>query len=284
MAVSVSCDFLDEKISQWDFSAPLFIGINGPQGSGKLYLADHLLEHLHQKFPNLTSVGVLIDDFYLTNSDQRKVTARARQNDNKLLQGRGLPGTHDLPLAIEVLTGLRERKSPVFIPIYDKSAFSGEGDRVSLCDWQKVADLADVVIFEGWFNGYKSISELAFTPVYMSEEPSEIVQSHSLHHMEAINRDLANYEQLWQFFDFFIYFKTDTLDNVYLWRQQQEDNLIRQRGSGMSPKEVRAFVDRYMPMYCLYYERMCDERVAGKNRNLEIEIDVGRNVKGTKVK
>lgn len=284
MAVSISCDFLDEKILRWDFSAPLFIGINGPQGSGKLYLADHLLEHLHQKFPDLTSVGVLIDDFYLTNSDQRKVTAIAKQNDNKLLQGRGLPGTHDLPLAIEVLTGLSERKAPVFIPIYDKSAFSGEGDRASLCDWQKVANPADVVIFEGWFNGYKSISEQAFTSVYMSEEPSGIVQSHSLHHMEAINDDLAKYEQLWEFFDFFIYFKTDTLDNVYLWRQQQEDSLIRQKGSGMTPKEVRAFVDRYMPMYCLYYERMCGERVAGRNRNLEIEIDVARNVKSTRIK
>lgn len=284
MAVQVACDYLDQVLASWDFQKPLILGISGPQGSGKLYLADHLLDHLNSKYPHLQGVGLLIDDFYLTNAEQKRVTQTAIENENQILQGRGLPGTHDLSLAISVLDQLRHRKAPVHVPVYDKSAYGGEGDRLPTSEWQQVKNPADVVIFEGWFNGYKSIDELVFPAAYLTQDPSGIVQRHLLHHLEETNRQLRAYEQLWSCFDHFVYLKTTSLQNVYHWRLEQEHALIAKRGTGMTPQQVQAFVDRYMPMYYLYYDRMCDGGICAKGRNLEIAIDPHRAVIAATIK
>lgn len=281
MAVALACKFLDQALASWNSTSPLVLGISGPQGSGKLYLADHILLHLNTRYPQLTSVGILIDDFYLTNAEQRKVSAEAKKEDNQVLQGRGLPGTHDLDLALNIMDQLCSGKAPVLVPIYDKSAFGGEGDRLPETQWQKIDKPVDVVVFEGWFNGYKSIDPEIFPTIYLSQDPSGIVQRHRLYHLEEINLRLRAYEELWRRFNYFVYLKTDKLDNVYRWRLEQEAHLLELKGEGMNPVQVRAFVDRYMPVYHLYYERLGD--VAEKDHNLEICINENRIVEASRV-
>lgn len=279
MAVQVTCDFLDSELRTHKFDKPLVFGISGPQGSGKLYLADHLLLHLRSRYPHLISVGLLIDDFYLTHAEQSAVTAGAKQDGNIALQGRGLPGTHDLDLALEVMEDLCSGKTPVKIPLYDKSAFNGEGDRSPESFWQVIEKPVNIIVFEGWFNGYKKIDSQIFPSVYLTQDPSGIVQQHRMYHLEQINEKLASYEPLWNIFDYFVYLKTSNLDNVYTWRLEQEAALIARTGKGMNPEQVSAFVYRYMPMYYLYYERMCGGGIAGAGRNLEISIDEQRKVR-----
>lgn len=279
MAVQVTCEYVDQQLSTWNLSKPLVLGVSGPQGSGKLYLANHLLVHLRTKYPHLTSVGLLIDDFYLSNLEQREVTAKAKIDGNTVLQGRGLPGTHDLRLAIQVMEQLCSRNVPVKVPIYDKSAFNGEGDRLPESEWQVIENPVDVIVFEGWFNGYKKIDSQIFPSAYLTQDPSGVVQRHRMYHLEDINERLASYEPLWIKFDFFVYLRTDNLANVFKWRLEQEAGLIAEKGVGMNPDQVRVFVDRYMPMYYLYYERMCDGGVAKRGRNLEIDIDESRKVR-----
>ncbi|MET0815794.1 MAG: kinase, partial [Pseudoxanthomonas sp.] len=79
---------------------PVF-AIAGLQGSGKSTLAAQIAALAHARG---RSVAVLsIDDFYLS-KDRRQLLAR---QVHPLLATRGPPGTHDLPLALETLEGLR---------------------------------------------------------------------------------------------------------------------------------------------------------------------------------
>lgn len=278
MSVEIAAKFLEQKLSQWNQKKPLVLGISGPQGGGKLYLAEKLLQHLAEAHPKLHAVGVLIDDFYLTHDEQQLVSAKARDSGNFVLEGRGLPGTHDVGLALDVMDKLVKRE-PCQVPVYDKSAYGGAGDRVARDRWQQVdAPSADVVIFEGWFTGFRAIDDACFPSVYLSCDPSGVVARSSMHHLQEINRDLRAYEKLWQFFDYFVYLQVQNLDYIYQWRQQQEDHLKETHGLGMSQTQVTAFVRRYMPMYHLYYWRMCRQGFLPSGHNLQILVDLNRAV------
>lgn len=101
-----------------------------------------------------------LDDFYLTHQDQLKLAARHR--DNPLVQHRGQPSTHDLDLAVSVLSSFRARRD-LRIPTYDKSAFNGQGDRVQKAKWLKIGGgqerSIDLVILEGWCLGFRALDD-----------------------------------------------------------------------------------------------------------------------------
>ena len=46
--LTISIDFIDDQIQQYDFNEPLIIGISGPQGSGKSYLTNQLYNYTNQ--------------------------------------------------------------------------------------------------------------------------------------------------------------------------------------------------------------------------------------------
>lgn len=109
---------------------------------------------------SLPVVTLSLDDLYLTHDDQVQL---AKNNPtNPLLQHRGQPGTHDLPLAESVFASLRSGR-PTAIPQYDKSAFSGQGDRVPQAQWESVNEPGQeqikVLIFEGWSVGFRAWDE-----------------------------------------------------------------------------------------------------------------------------
>lgn len=106
---------------------------------------------------SLSVVTLSLDDIYLTHADQ--VTLAQAHPTNPLLQHRGQPSTHDLVLGEQVFTSLAAEK-PTAIPQYDKSAFSGQGDRVPQSQWEVVngegQTKVKVVIFEGWCVGFRA--------------------------------------------------------------------------------------------------------------------------------
>lgn len=248
---------------------PLVIGVSGPQGSGKLYLAAHLVDEIHRTRPQVAAVGMLLDDFYWTHAQQAQVLARARHDGNLLLQGRGLPGTHDLQLLRLVVAAL-ERGGGADVPVYDKGAHGGEGDRAP--QWRHVAR-ADVVVVEGWFCGFRSLDRATVAREWAAA-PQKLARAHLEAAVQAINAQLRAYEPVWDRFDGFVYL-AGNVANVYRWRQQQEDALWAASGRGMAPEEVVRFVDRYMPVYYLYYKRMCG---AAGARRLGLHIDEHRTV------
>lgn len=83
--------------------------------------------------------------------------------DNPLVQHRGQPSTHDVDLGKELFDRLSRRERNVKIPIYDKSAHGGKGDRRPQAEWTVVnrecEATIDVVIFEGWCVAFRPLSE-----------------------------------------------------------------------------------------------------------------------------
>lgn len=257
-------------------SKPVIVGVSGPQGSGKSYLAENLVIQLTAMHPLLNIIQFLMDDLYLKHEDQVKVTKTAVElhDDNKLLQGRGLPGTHELSLGIEIFEKLKQHQ-PVQIPIYDKSRFHGEGDRVGKVNIDKPVD---VVIFEGWFNGFQPLSEDVLKLRFLTADlETSTLQKHKLYHLQQINELLKEYQLIWNLFDVFIYIKS-SINNVYEWRTQQEHALKKAKGVGMLDDEVTNFVNRYMPMYELYYDKMTERGCAEKGHNLELQVDIERKL------
>lgn len=282
MSLDKALKFIELALDSYNSSSPpLVFGISGPQGSGKTYLAEHLKLQISEKYPNLKCIKFSMDDVYLTNADQKALTNRSIDVNNKLLQGRGLPGTHDVEICVDVMQKLRSGRATA-IPVYDKSSFAGEGDRVSFIP---VTEKPDVVIFEGWFNGYSPLDEDQVRLKYLtSDMKTSTLPIHKLFHVEDINKNLQNYVKIWSLFDYFIFIDTD-FTNVYKWRLEQEHNMIKETSSGMTDLQVKEFIDRYIPVYELYYQNLCDRGgcIQKKGANLRLVLSESRALVGSEV-
>lgn len=249
---------------QGQTAPPFFVGLNGVQGAGKTVLVDILKKTMSSPPYNLPTVVFSIDDVYLTHEDQ---VALAKANpDNPLLQHRGQPSTHDVPLALSVLKGLKEQK-PTKIPRYNKAAFSGQGDRVPESEWEEVntdpRNPIRIVIFEGWCVGFRPLTDEVLAEKHAAavealqnstpENPYDGRLGHNtLKSVTTINNALKKYDEITAYLDVFIHIDALDLQFVYTWRLQQEAGLRATHGSGMTDEEVKHFVDGYYPAYELY--------------------------------
>lgn len=189
---------------------PLFVALQGPQGSGKTYLAKKLRLNLESP-PHSLRVAVLsLDDLYLPHNDLVALSA----SSNVLWRGRGHPGTHDIALGISILSALKYGSGDIELPRFDKSLFDGEGDRLPMDGTGIIISQPpspDIVIFEGWFVGFHPISEeqlqLSWNGIWKEERLKlnlEETETGRLEDIQAINTKLKSYLQLWDFFDVFI--------------------------------------------------------------------------------
>lgn len=139
---------------------------------------------------NLPTLTLSIDDFYLPYTAQRELAQSHPLNP--LVQHRGQPSTHDLPLASSVFRQLRVGGEDVRIPAYDKSAHDGKGDREPEKDWRVVnrrglANQVGVVIFEGWCVGFRPLSDEALATAWQSAVVGE-----------RSSQDVGDKGQLWR--------------------------------------------------------------------------------------
>ncbi|ETI27550.1 hypothetical protein G647_09741 [Cladophialophora carrionii CBS 160.54] len=275
---------------------PFFIGLNGVQGAGKTVLVDILQKTLTSPPHNLPTVVFSLDDLYLTHEDQ--VSLAQAHPDNPLLQHRGQPSTHDIPLAKAVFDGLKHNRRTK-IPQYNKAAFSGQGDRVPETEWAEVNTDAShpvrVVLFEGWCVGFRPLSPEALRQKHAAavealtaataETPYRGRLGHNtLSSVATINEALRQYDELTAQLDAFVHI--DALDPLYVykWRLEQEAGLRASRGSGMTDDQVRHFVDGYYPAYELYTDTLRDGVFKGvkedwKGRQLRLVVGEDRKVR-----
>ncbi|KAF2759433.1 P-loop containing nucleoside triphosphate hydrolase protein [Pseudovirgaria hyperparasitica] len=255
-----------------DPSQPVFIGVSGLQGSGKSTWA-HAIVALLSTEHNLNAITVSLDDFYLTHA--QLIRLRDENPENRLFRTRGQPGTHDEQLAsrfFDAMKGGRKGTEPVRIPMFDKSRFDGEGDRVPEEQWPVVESAVQVVVFEGWCVGFQPISEddLSMKLKEASESPVSLTNTLPMHHIEhllELNRNLTRYCRSFMgpdSFDCFIHLDTEKLENVYMWRSQQEHTLIQTKGTGMGDEQVEEFIQGYMPSYEMYLGRLRKGLFVGK--------------------
>ncbi|KAJ4389687.1 hypothetical protein N0V93_007159 [Gnomoniopsis smithogilvyi] len=229
---------------------PFIIGLNGVQGVGKTTLVRALAETLQQR-EHLQTLVISIDDFYLTHVDQ--LALAAAHPDNALVQVRGEPGTHDIELLRAVFQSLYEGQ-PTLIPQYDKGAYDGWGDRLPEDKWiaanQEGQPKVQVVLLEGWCVGFRSIRPEEIEAKWKA--PSRTLGRHKLEDLVFVNDQLKNYDVITDLFDAFIHIDAENTEYVYKWRLQQEQQLRRERGTGMTDEQVVKFVDAYYPAYELF--------------------------------
>ena len=224
-------------------SRPVVVGINGSQGSGKSTLAD-LLVYLLEQAGGVHALAFSIDDFYLTRQERKALAGKV----HPLLATRGVPGTHDLRLALQTLSGLREWNGPVTVPRFDKA----RDDRLPVAEWEPVNRPVDIIVLEGWCLGSQAQPEAALEIPVNTLETGEDPQGTWRRY---VNRQLRlGYPELFSLVDAWIMLKAPSFECVFDWRLEQERKLCRsleRQGRGplaagiMSRAEIARFVQHY---------------------------------------
>jgi len=188
-------------------------------------------------------------DLYLPHA--ALVQVAAEHADNPLLQGRGQPGTHDVPLGTRLLRAFHTLNeipgASLTLPVYDKSAFDGYGDRKA--EGAVVQAPIDVILFEGWCLGYRSLPDAEIARRIDSAPPEAACHAYPRASLYAINAELRVWERAWYpWMDAFVQFYPavqGTYALVYHWRLDAEHKMKASNGGhGMSDEQVRAFVQR----------------------------------------
>ncbi|HZC16442.1 MAG TPA: kinase, partial [Caulobacteraceae bacterium] len=202
------------------------VGLCGPQGSGKTTSARVLKRLLATE--GLRAVVLSLDDLYLPLAARRRLAAEV----HPLLITRGVPGTHDVDLGLEVLASL-PRPGRTMMPRFDKAS----DDRVAPTP---IEGPADVILFEGWCVGARpqdpAALEQPVNDLERQRDPDAVWRAYA-------NRLLAGpYQTLFADFGLLVLFKVASFDVVLGWRQEQERKAPKR---GMSNAEVAAFIRHY---------------------------------------
>ena len=223
-----------------DYS-PQVIGINGCQGSGKSTLADYLCTVVAERL-GVTTVSLSLDDFYLTKTERNHLAAKV----HPLLATRGVPGTHDVQLAIDSIKSLAAGQKTL-ITRFDKSI----DDRAPAASLKTTEGKIGLIVVEGWCLGAKQEStEKLIQPINSLEENDDrdgIWRAY-------VNRALQNdYPPLFALVDELIMLQAPAFDTVFKWRLEQEQKMVKRLekegincGSGvMSEQQILRFISYF---------------------------------------
>ncbi len=225
------------------------VGINGGQGSGKTTTTE-ILKVIFKEW-GYNTAGFSIDDLYKSYADRQAYAAQ----HHPLFASRGVPGTHDIELGIELFDQLRAagKTDTVAIPTFDKSLASGKGDRCAEDRWMKITGPVDIVLFEGWCVGAKPLSE---SEILSHPNTRELTEDTDGTWRKAWNKELAGpYAKCFGLLDHLIMLKVPSMDTVFRNREEQEERLRqsalalpqdqRQGRSGMTKEQIVSFVQLF---------------------------------------
>ncbi len=197
-------------------NGPLVVGINGAQGAGKSTLFN-LIEVILSEAFGLKVVGFSLDDLYKTRFERERLAEIV----HPLLITRGVPGTHDVQLGIDIIRSLKKGDpyQPTKIPVFDKSI----DDRCPPSVWQEWQGPVDVIVFEGWCVGALPQSEQQLSePVNVLER----VEDANGDWRRYVNRQIEEkYQELFSMIDTLVMLKVPSMEAVYEWRSLQEKKL-----------------------------------------------------------
>jgi len=227
-------------VRQHRTNKPLFLGINGAQGTGKSTLAAFLQLALEES--EGWHVAVLsIDDFYLTKAEREHLS----KTTHPLLKTRGVPGTHDLQLLSTCIEQLRNLSSgsKLSLPHFDKA----QDDRASVESWPSATGPIDLIILEGWCVGSRPQPPDALTkPVNELERDKDPDGKWR----QFVNEQLKKgYAELFTELNFLFYLQAPDFEAVFRWRLEQEKKLAAKYPDHgpeiMDRKNIEAFIQHY---------------------------------------
>ena len=212
------------------------LGIHGAQGTGKTTLAQLLCRYLHD-IEGRSVVSVSIDDFYRTRRERQQLA----ESVHPLLATRGVPGTHDIDLALATIQGVKAlgADESIEIPRFDKAA----DDRAPASDWTSVCGPVDLVILEGWCIGSEPANpESLLEPINSLERDEDEDGTWR----RFVNDSLLLYQPLFDLIDGLLMLRAPDFETVLKWRTDQEKELqqsgIENISRIMTETEIRRFV------------------------------------------
>lgn len=217
------------------------VGLVGSQGSGKSTLAA-LLSCLISHFHGLEVAALSLDDFYHTRTRRNQLAEEV----HPLLRTRGVPGTHDITLAVQTIEALLATNGDLAIPRFDKA----RDDRRPPEEWDVIAAPVDLVILEGWC--------LAARPQPPAELQAPINQLEQQEDPDGrwrryVNQRLEDeYPQLFQRIDLLVSLLAPSFDCVYNWRLRQEEQLQPGAGDAIMDKPALARFVRHFERITRY--------------------------------
>ena len=234
---------LADRVAQGSADGPTLLGINGGQGTGKSTMA-LFLSHLLAEEHGLKVAVLSIDDLYLT----RAARIELGESVHPLLVTRGVPGTHDPVLGLEVIetlmTASDDTRTP--LPRFNKAV----DDRVPENEWPVFEGKADVVILEGWCVGATPQSDEELTEPINALERDDDAQGQWRGY---VNEQLSGpYRPLFERIDFMILLKAPSMACIREWRGEQEAKLrakMEESGGDMSQLMDDVAIDRFIAHY-----------------------------------
>ena len=230
---------------------PLFVGINGCQGSGKSTLSAYIAQYLSSTY-SLNVVVMSLDDFYLCKKARNKLA----ENIHPMLQKRGVPGTHNTQLLKRILAQLKEKKSAISIPKFSKATDEPYSEK----NWQFIEHPADIVIVEGWCWGVPAQESAQLiepaNPLEKQKDSKGIWRSY-------VNQQLEkHYQPLYQLFDYWVALQAPSFDYVYRWRLEQEQKLaLKLKSTGKTIEESAVMDAEEILDFIQYFQRLTEHGI-----------------------
>lgn len=242
----------------------LIVGINGAQGSGKSTLAAGLRQLLQEIHEHKTC-ALSIDDFYATRAQREALAISV----HPLLRTRGVPGTHDVELALRVLERLRNLgpgeslRLPRFVKAQDDRAPEDAGGVVT--------GPVQIVLFEGWCVGTPAqANEDLLGPINRLEAEEDRDGQWRRH----VNAQLAaRYAPLFASLDCLVFLQAPGFDVVHRWRLQQEAG-----NAADAPHGAHVMSAAALERFIAHYERLTRHalQVLPDRADVVIELDAER--------
>jgi D-glycerate 3-kinase len=226
------------RLAEHRSSPPLIVGVCGSQGSGKSTACAQVARNLIRR--GIRVAVLSIDDLYLPR-DARDALAR---QVHPLLLTRGVPGTHEISLGLQIFDSLAERR-PVLLPRFDKAV----DDREPPSRWSAVDGPIDVLFFEGWCVGAtpQPLHQLA-DPVNELEALEDADGRWRFYANDALSRD---YQRLFAAIDFQVLLAAPSFEVVARWRTEQERFLRTAR-----PGEPGVMAGQTIDRFVQHFERL----------------------------